>query len=128
MFKKNVFFDGNSDRLHRCIRRENGKLFKNQRFTIILKSKQVKKLSAIPFCFHCRFDKVENGYHIRYFMIPTVFHFLEFLLVMALIGLYSYYRQYNPIISCGLFTLLCIPNYFIQRSQCIRIFEAICQK
>ena len=128
MFRKNVFFDGNLDRLHRCVRREKGKLLKNQRFTMILKSKKVRRLSAIPFCFRCRFQKCENGYHILYYLIPAWSHFLWFLLAIAIVGVYAYYRQWDFFVACGLFTLLCVPSYFIQRSQCILLFEAICQK
>ena len=128
IFQKTVFFAGNKDRLHRAVRRENGKILKDQQLSVILKSNKVKRHMAIPFCFHCKYQKCDNGYNIQYFVVPTLLHFACFLLCLALLGIYSYHRQWNPFISCGLFVLFCFPNYFIQRSQCIRLFEAICQK
>ena len=128
IFQKTAFFAGNKDRLHRAVQRENGKLLKDKRFSVVLKSTKVKRHTAIPFRFHCNYEKCEDGYTIRYFAVPTWIYFVGFLLCLAVMGFYSYYRQWNPFISCGLFVLFCFPNYFIQRSQCIRLFEAICQK
>ena len=128
IFPKTVFFAGNKDRLHRYVRRENGKLLQDQRFSVILRSNKVKGYTAIPFCFYCKYQKCDNGYNIQYFAIPTLLYLVCFLLCVVFLGLYFYHRQWNPYISCGMFVLFCIPNYFIQRSQCIRLFGAACQK
>ena len=128
MLRKTAFFAGNRDRLHRCVQRENGKMLNDQRFSVVLKSDKVKRHTAIPFRFYCQYEKCEGGYNIRYFAAPTWICIAGFLLCLTGLGLYSDYRQWNPFISCGLFTLFCFPSYFIQRSQCIRLFKAICQK
>lgn len=126
-FRKTVFFMGNRDRLHRYVQREKGKMLLNQRFVVVLKSNKVRH-AAIPFCFYCKYQKCDNGYNIQFFAVPTVVHLVCFLLCLIFMGFYFFYRQWNPYISCGLFVLFCFPNYFIQRSQCIRLFEAVCQK
>ena len=128
IFSKTVFFSGNKDRLHRSVQRENGKMLENQRFSVTFKSNKVKRHMAIPFRFHCEYEKCEGGYNIRYLAVPTLLHFIGFLLCLVFLGFYFDYRQWNPFISCGLFLLFCVPNYFIQRSQCIRLFEEVCQK
>ncbi len=128
MFHKTVFFVGNRDRLYRYVQQENGKIWKDQRFRLVLRSNKVKRYTAIPFRFYCKYQKCDNGYNIQYLPIPTGLHLLCFLLTIVFLGLYCYHRQWNPFIACGLFVLLCFPNYCIQRSQCIRQFEAVCQK
>lgn len=127
-FQRTAFFKGNRERLQKCIQRENGKLLKDQQFTMIFRSDKVKRHTAIPFCFRCKYEKSDNGYQIRYSAIPTWLHFVLHLVCVVLLGLYSCYRQGNPLIWCGSFILLSVPNYFIQRSRCIRLFEAVCNK
>lgn len=128
IFRKKVFFAGNRERLHKYIQGKQGKMLKHQAFVVTLKSDKVKRYAAIPFCFYCRYQKCENGYDIRYFPCISVLGFVRFLLGMAGFGYIFYQRQVNLFFAFSLLILLCMINYFVQRSQCVRQFEAACLK
>jgi hypothetical protein len=127
-FVKSVFFHGDKGRIKRFVERENGKMLADQRFWVIIKNNRVKWRSQNTFCFVCRYYKVEGGYQIRYIPLLSVFSLLQLIVLLVVIGWVVYERQLNPYITYGVAALLYSPNYFIQRSRCIRQFEAACQK
>lgn len=83
---------------------------------------------AIPFLFYCKYEKREDGYQIRYFTSLSVFGFLRLLLCFAVIGWIVYQQRLNLYAAYGILGLLCCINHFVQRSHCIKQFEAEYQK
>lgn len=123
-----IIFKGNIERLQRLVHRENGKMLENQRFYVDVKDDKLKQHHAIPFRFHCRFRKAENGYLIRYFITPTPFGFVRMAILFALLCVMVQWRQLNPFITYGFLAVAYLINYLSQRAQCVRQFIAECSK
>ena len=118
--KHSFFFEGSKEKLQRYVNRAGGMMLDGQRFYVDLKDKKRKQHRAFSFRFHCRFQKTDAGYEIRYFVIPTVFSFIRFVLfVVIMVALLCQSWAYSYLAGGCLTILYCI-DIFAQRIQCIR--------
>ena len=126
--RKDILFVGNKDRLQRFVKRENGKFLDHQKFTVVFKSSKIRrKYRPIPFCFHCTYEKEKNGYSITYYVVPSTTGSIIILLEWAFLFFITWWQHWNPLIILVVF-IFALPNYLSERSDCIRQFEAACQK
>ena len=108
MFQKRATFKGNKERLHRFVQRANGKMLGNQRFCVNLKDKRVK--CAFSLRFHCRYQKVDDGYEILYFITPILFDLVCSAVLLALLCWLLWQKQINPYFTLGFGLIACFIN------------------
>ncbi len=123
-FQNYVFMEGSKEKLQRFVQRTNGKMSDGQRFYVDVKDKKLKQHRAFPFRFYCRFQKVDKGYEIRYFIMPTIFGVVRLGAAVVFLFLLLCQNKVNPYLAGGCFMILYFFNLFAQRAQCVRQFVA----
>lgn len=125
---RSVFVHGDKNRLQKLVTRTNGKMLDNQRFSVVIRSEKVKRYSAIPFLFHCSYERAEGGYQVQYFTTLTLWGCLRLLLSVAVIAWLAHQRQLNPYAIYGFCGAVYSVNHIIQRRHCVKQFEEAYRK
>ena len=130
-FIRSFFFVGNKERLQKTVKRANGKMLSEQRFTVLMRDKTIQRhgfpQQAFCFRFHCRFQKKENGYEIQYFSTPDWWTLVRVLALPALLW-WALYKKPTSIYLAGGALLLLIINLACQGVRCAKQFEKMCEK
>ena len=125
---RNILFIGNIDRLKRFIKRENGKLLDHQKFIVVFRSRKIRRqYRAIPFCFHCAYEKQEDGYNITFYALPSTAGCIYILIGWAFLFFLTWWKHLNPL-NLLLFFIFALLNYLREYSDCVKQFKAACQK
>lgn len=124
-FCGSVLVPVDKNRLYKLVTRNNGSMRKNQRFSLVLKSKAVKEHLALPFQFHCSYYKEESGYRVRWFTFLSGWGLLRLLIGIVLVGALIVWRQLDLWPVFGACSLLYLINFFVQLNRCRKQFLAI---
>ena len=133
MIRKKFFFDGNKERLQKIVRNAGGKLLSNQRFSVLVHDKSIHQRGFLflrdGFCFrlYCRFQKMENGYEIRYLVTPDWWTLVRVVALTMLLSMLLSDRSVSICLAVLGFLLLLV-NLVRQGVRCASQFEEMCKK
>lgn len=84
--EKKICFRGSKERLRKMVLNRNGEFLEEQRFMLVWRSSQYKKMHTLTFRIRCRYEKNENGYCLSYRIFPTAFSVMRMILPWTIWG------------------------------------------